>query len=32
MSAGLLIFGGMAWVLFIAYIVVCIWECGREIE
>lgn len=32
MSAGLLIFGGMAWCLFIAYLVVTIWECGREAE
>lgn len=30
MSAGLLIFGGMAWCLFIAYLVVSIWECGRD--
>jgi len=30
MSAGVLIFGGMGWVLFCAYVIVSIWESGRE--
>ena len=32
MSLGLQIFGGMLIVLVCAYLVVLIWECGREVE
>ena len=32
MSLGLQIFGGMLIVLLCAYLIVLIWECGREVK